>query len=150
VGSLKLAYAQFEELENFARFGTRLDKSTRASITHGQRIRACLQQQQYSPVPTLEQIATLQALDQGMFDTIPLEQMDAAQETVRHAMRNITHDLAQEDIDMVLQDREHSSPHLQKIKEKVEQALTRFDTDTAVDGEEKKGSDAEDTRGNSA
>jgi F-type H+-transporting ATPase subunit alpha len=126
VGSLKLAYAQFEELENFARFGTRLDKSTRASITHGQRIRACLQQQQYSPVPTLEQIATLQALDQGMFDSIPLEQMEAAQETVRHAIRNITHDLTPEDIDKVLQDHEHTGPHLEEIKEKVEQALARF------------------------
>ncbi|MCK1787510.1 hypothetical protein L9Z73_25175, partial [Pseudomonas sp. TNT11] len=38
----KLAYAQFEELETFARFGARLDEDTRQSIVHGQRIRACL------------------------------------------------------------------------------------------------------------
>jgi F-type H+-transporting ATPase subunit alpha len=137
VGSLKLAYAQFEELENFARFGTRLDKNTRASITHGQRIRACLQQAQFQPVPTLEQIATLQALDQGMFDSIALDKMDEAQETVRQAMRSITHDLAPEDIDKVLQDREHTSPHLQQIKEKVEQALAHFDADSADDEAEK-------------
>src|SRR5580698_2562278 len=41
-GDLKLAYAQFEELETFARFGATLDASTRASIEHGRRIRACL------------------------------------------------------------------------------------------------------------
>jgi ElaB/YqjD/DUF883 family membrane-anchored ribosome-binding protein len=52
--------------------------------------------------------------------------MEAAQETVRHAIRNITHDLTPEDIDKVLQDREHTGPHLEEIKEKVEQALTRF------------------------
>jgi len=41
-GSLKLAYSQFEELEAFAKFGTRLDDSTQKTIDHGQRIRACL------------------------------------------------------------------------------------------------------------
>ena len=38
-GDLKLAYAQFEELETFARFGARLDDATRKSIEHGRRIR---------------------------------------------------------------------------------------------------------------
>ena len=39
-GDLKLAYAQFTELESFAKFGTRLDEHTRKIIDHGQRIRA--------------------------------------------------------------------------------------------------------------
>ena len=43
-GDLKLAYAQFEELETFARFGARLDENTRKIIEHGRRIRACLKQ----------------------------------------------------------------------------------------------------------
>jgi F-type H+-transporting ATPase subunit alpha len=34
-GSLKLAYSQFEELETFSRFGSRLDESTRNIIEHG-------------------------------------------------------------------------------------------------------------------
>jgi len=34
-GDLKLAYAQFEELETFARFGARLDEGTRKIIEHG-------------------------------------------------------------------------------------------------------------------
>jgi F-type H+-transporting ATPase subunit alpha len=46
---LKLAYSQFEELEGFAKFGTRLDDATRKIIDHGQRIRACLKQ---SGIPT--------------------------------------------------------------------------------------------------
>ena len=41
-GDLKLAYAQFSELESFAKFGTRLDDHTRKIIEHGQRIRAVL------------------------------------------------------------------------------------------------------------
>ena len=44
-GSLKLAYAQFEELEALARFGRRLDENTRKIIEYGRgRIRACLKQ----------------------------------------------------------------------------------------------------------
>src|SRR6202167_3287210 len=38
-GDLKLGYAQFEELENFARFGASLDADTRKIIEHGRRIR---------------------------------------------------------------------------------------------------------------
>src|SRR5471032_3014959 len=37
-GALKLAYAQFEELESFARFGARLDAASSAGIEHGRRI----------------------------------------------------------------------------------------------------------------
>ena len=43
-GDLKLDYAQFEEMENFARFGTHLDPTTQKVVDHGQRIRACLKQ----------------------------------------------------------------------------------------------------------
>jgi hypothetical protein len=38
-GDLGLSYAQFEELETFARFGTRLDEDTRRTIEHGERAR---------------------------------------------------------------------------------------------------------------
>jgi len=43
-GDLKLSYAQFEELEVFARFGTRLDKETRQALNRGRRVRALLKQ----------------------------------------------------------------------------------------------------------
>ena len=43
-GDLKLAYAQFTELESFAKFGTRLDDHTRKVIEHGRRIRAVLKE----------------------------------------------------------------------------------------------------------
>jgi F-type H+-transporting ATPase subunit alpha len=46
---LKLAYAQFEELESFARFGTRFDEHTRKILDHGERIRSCLKQNALFP-----------------------------------------------------------------------------------------------------
>ena len=82
-GSLKLAYSQFEEMEIFARFGTRLDENARKIIEHGRRIRACLKQPQFAPVPVSEQIVVLLALTAGLFDEVPLDQMPEAEHAVR-------------------------------------------------------------------
>lgn len=79
-GRLKLAYAQFEELENFARFGTRLDETTRVLLERGQRIRACLKQGEHQSIPVDAQIALLKALGEGHFDTVSLADMPAAEQ----------------------------------------------------------------------
>jgi len=92
-GDLKLAYAQFEELETFARFGARLDPNTVNSIEHGRRIRACLKQAEFSPVSVLAQITVLQALSAGLFDPVPLEQMPLAEQAVCEAAQKISAEL---------------------------------------------------------
>jgi F-type H+-transporting ATPase subunit alpha len=88
-GDLKLAYAQFEELEAFSRFGARLDENTRKIIEHGQRIRACLKQQEFAPVSVPEQIAILLALTSELLDPVPIDQMTDAQHAVHQAAANI-------------------------------------------------------------
>ncbi|MEO8280881.1 MAG: alternate F1F0 ATPase, F1 subunit alpha [Ideonella sp.] len=93
-GDLKLAYAQFEELETFARFGAHLDDATQASITHGQRIRACLKQPELAPVPVPAQLAIVLALTAGLFDPVPVDCMaDAEQAVADAAGRSITDEL---------------------------------------------------------
>jgi F-type H+-transporting ATPase subunit alpha len=84
-GDLKLAYAQFEELETFARFGARLDEDTRKVIEHGRRIRASLKQAEFSPVPMTAQITVLLALVEGLFDAVPLQRMAEAESAVSTA-----------------------------------------------------------------
>jgi F-type H+-transporting ATPase subunit alpha len=81
-GDLKLAYAQFEELETFARFGARLDEATRKTIDHGQRIRACLKQPQFAPEPAPAQITVLVALAAALFEPVPLDRMPQAERAV--------------------------------------------------------------------
>ena len=88
-GDLKLAYAQFEELETFARFGTHLDDHTRRVIEHGKRIRACLKQQEHDLLSVAEQIFILLVLVEGLFDTVPISEMDHAQAAVRAASAEI-------------------------------------------------------------
>ena len=92
-GDLKLAYAQFEELETFSRFGARLDEDTRKTIEHGQRIRACLKQPEFAPVPVPSQIAVLLALTAKLFDPVPLEQMTVAAHAIRDAAADIPAEL---------------------------------------------------------
>jgi F-type H+-transporting ATPase subunit alpha len=92
-GDLKLAYAQFEELETFARFGATLDANTRASIEHGRRIRACLKQPEGTPVSVPAQISVLLALTEKLFDPVPLERMAEAEHAVRDAAASIPADV---------------------------------------------------------
>jgi F-type H+-transporting ATPase subunit alpha len=84
-GELKLAYAQFEELETFARFGARLDEDTRAIIEHGRRIRACLKQPELVPESVLMQITVLLALTAKLFDGVPLDKMTNAERALSDA-----------------------------------------------------------------
>ena len=84
-GDLRLSYSQFEELETFARFGTRLDDQTRATIERGRRVREIFKQPQYEPMPAAEQIAVLVAVNAGLFDRLGLEQVAEAATAVRGA-----------------------------------------------------------------
>ena len=94
-GSIKLAYSQFEELEGFAKFGTRLDDATRKTIDHGQRIRACLKQSESQPVSMVEQICVLLALTAGLFDPVPLNKMVEAQQAIQKSAERIPADLVE-------------------------------------------------------
>src|ERR1700730_452625 len=82
-GDLKLAYAQFIELESFAKFGTRLDDHTRKIIEHGQRIRAVLKQPECEPASVPEQIAILVALTGGLLDSVPINKVLAAKQALK-------------------------------------------------------------------
>jgi F-type H+-transporting ATPase subunit alpha len=92
-GDLRLSYAQFEELEVFARFGTRLDEQTRHSLERGRCVREILKQSQYDPMPVVEQVAVLVAANDGIFDELPLDQIASAEIAIRHAVSQHRPDL---------------------------------------------------------
>lgn len=77
-GPLRLSYSQFEELETFARFGTRLDEVTRQNIERGRRVREALKQDENKPLTVFEQIVVLQAVIAGLFDVLPIEMVKKA------------------------------------------------------------------------
>ncbi|TAJ16238.1 MAG: alternate F1F0 ATPase, F1 subunit alpha [Rugosibacter sp.] len=93
-GDLKLAYAQFEELETFSRFGARLDDDTKKTMEHGKRIRSYLQQPEFAPVSVPAQIAALLALIAKLFDTVPLDKMKLAEHAVQEAAAKVPTEVA--------------------------------------------------------
>ncbi|MGM0986436.1 MAG: F0F1 ATP synthase subunit alpha [Pseudomonadota bacterium] len=82
-GNLRVTLSQFEELEDFARFGTRLDDATRARLSRGAAVRAALRQPERDPVPAVEQLLVLLAAMDGMFDGLSETEVVAAMERVR-------------------------------------------------------------------
>ena len=83
---LKLSYAQFEELEIFSRFGTRLDDETRHTLERGRKVRGILKQPQLSPLSPAEQVMVLYAVTQGLFDTLPEPELPQAEAAVVAAL----------------------------------------------------------------
>ena len=85
-GELRLSYAQFEELEVFARFGTRLDEATVSTLEQGRRVREVLQQFQYMPMPVAEQVAVLLAASEGLLNPLPVARVAEAERAIRRAV----------------------------------------------------------------
>jgi len=85
-GDLRLAYAQFEELERFSRYGTRLEERQRKKLEHGRRVREILKQPQGATLPVSEQVAVLFAVKEGLFDSLPAEQVADAADRLRKTM----------------------------------------------------------------
>lgn len=86
VGDLRLFYSQFEELEIFSRFGSRLDEHTKQTLARGRAVREALKQPQYDPHSPAEQIAVLLAATQGLFDNLPPGQIAEASRRLRQIL----------------------------------------------------------------
>ncbi|HVZ88301.1 MAG TPA: F0F1 ATP synthase subunit alpha [Polyangia bacterium] len=79
---LRLAYAQFLELEVFTHFGGISDERTRKLVEHGRRIRAVLAQPQLGPQPFELQVAMLLALSGGTLDRLPIDRIERFRSTL--------------------------------------------------------------------
>ncbi len=86
-GDLRITLSQFEELENFARFGTRLDEDTRRRLRRGAAVRAALRQPERNPMTPPEQLAVLLAASDGLLDDLSEADAPAAIATIRGAAR---------------------------------------------------------------
>ncbi len=86
-GRLRLDLAQFRELEAFAQFGSELDQATQNALARGERMVATLNQPQYQPWPTEEQVVALYAGTQGFLDEIPTGQVPRFHDELRELLR---------------------------------------------------------------
>ncbi|WP_166265382.1 F0F1 ATP synthase subunit alpha [Marinobacter caseinilyticus] len=94
-GNLRVTLSQFEELEDFARFGTRLDDTTKARLVRGAAVRAALRQPEHDPVPAAVQLLILLAAMGGLFDAMPEARVLAAMGQLRNAGADALSDIAE-------------------------------------------------------
>jgi len=69
-GPLRLALAQYRELEAFAQFGSDLDPATQRQLARGARLVEILKQPQYQPMPVEKQVAIIYAVTNGHLDDV--------------------------------------------------------------------------------
>lgn len=78
-GNLKLGLSQFRELASFAQFGSDLDEATKSQIGRGQRLTELLKQPQYQPAGIWEQVVSIFAVTNGLFDIVAAHRIKDAQ-----------------------------------------------------------------------
>lgn len=83
---LRLSYSQFEELEAFSRFSSRLDEETKQTLERGRRVREIFKQPQYETLSVPQQIVVLLAVTDGVFDGVPETELPATADRLQAEM----------------------------------------------------------------
>ena len=87
-GGMRLALAQYRELEAFAQFASDLDEATRKQLERGQRLMEVTKQKQYSPLSVSEMALSLFAANEGFLDKIDAKKAVQFEEELLEYARN--------------------------------------------------------------
>ena len=86
-GGVRLALAQYRELEAFSQFASDLDEATRKQLQHGQRVTELMKQAQYQPLSVALMAISLFAANEGYLDDIELNKVLAFEKTLHSYMQ---------------------------------------------------------------
>ena len=75
--NLRIALAQYKDMESFAQFSSDLDAETRHQLEHGKALTEMLKQPLYQPKTDAEQVVILVLASHGMLDEVPLAEQRA-------------------------------------------------------------------------
>lgn len=92
-GGTRLKLAQFRELEAFSQFASDLDEVTRKQLALGQRITELMKQKQYSPLSVAEMAISLYVAENGYLDDIPVNEINALENSLQDYLRRSHADL---------------------------------------------------------
>jgi len=76
-GNVRLALAQYRELEAFSQFASDLDEATRKQLERGQRVMEIMKQKQFSPMSVAQMSVSLYAVERGYLDDVSLDKVIA-------------------------------------------------------------------------
>jgi len=118
-GKLKLAHAQYRELQAFAQFATDVDEATRKKILAGQKINEILKQDDQAPVPFEKQVCIFYAVLNNYFDDVAVEDIRKTEVALGEYLEK----LHENDILKPIRETGNFEP---EVEAKVKDAITRF------------------------
>ncbi len=118
-GSMKLALAQFRELEAFSQFASDLDADTKKQIDRGRRLTELLKQPQYAPLAVEEQVVSIYAGGKGYLDDV---EIDAVKEFEK-GMLEFLHKTR-----TALMDKIHAGEWSEEVENDLKSAIEEFRT----------------------
>ena len=74
-GGIRLALAQYRELQAFAQFASDLDEATRNQLEHGQRVTELMKQKQYAPMSVADMGVVIYAAEKGYLQDVALNKI---------------------------------------------------------------------------
>ena len=86
--SIRLALAQYRELEAFSQFASDLDDATRKQLERGQRVMEVMKQKQYSPLSIGEMAVSLFMVERGYLDDVALEKVVPFEQALMSYMKS--------------------------------------------------------------
>ena len=89
-GSLKLSLAQYRDMQAFAMFASDLDAATRRQLDRGARLTELLRQGQYAPYAIEDQVISVWAGVEGLFDDVPVADVLRFEQEVLDYLRHNT------------------------------------------------------------
>ena len=118
-GKLRLAHAQFRELQAFVQFASDVDDATKKKIKHGQVITEVLKQSDLAPLPMEKQVVVFYAALNDYFDDLPIEDVKKAEGAYLEYMEKI------HEADILKPIREKGEFDTD-VEEKLKRAITQF------------------------
>jgi len=121
-GTLKLALAQFSELEAFSQFASDLDQATQNQLARGYRLREILKQPQSSPYSLTEMVTCIYTGTKGYLDSLPVEKVTPFLAGLRNYVASNS-----KQIETILNETKTFTPEAESLLQKaITEYLTEF------------------------
>jgi F-type H+-transporting ATPase subunit alpha len=117
-GGIRIALAQYRELEAFAQFASDLDEITRKQLERGKRVTELLKQKQYMPLSVSLMAVSLFAVEKGFLDDVPLDKIAAFESAL--------HGFMQSQYKSLLDEVDAKGDYNEEIESKFTEALQKF------------------------
>ena len=121
-GKIKIEYSQFEELEMFSRFATKLDEETEKTINKGKLIRELLKQDRFNTISLEGQIALFICINNDLFKNVDFEYIHDIEKDIVNLIENNFHDI----VNKIRGNKELTNEDINKFLEYAKEIVIKY------------------------